>query len=540
MSITLRTYVAIIFATFIILFTSIISWSITNKTTEQVKSEIGDSLASVAYVMADKLDHFMWARYGEVQVLSTLNAFKEFDDAEETQNLINELQRNFPSFSWIGFTDENGIVQVSTGNILEGVDISSRPVFTESQKETFIGDVHDAVLLSSLLPNPSGEPLQFVDISTPIFNDDDEFKGVLATHLSWEWSKEAQAVVVSSLKEQYKNQLDILIISSFDNTVLLGPEELVGQSLELDSIEQSRLGENEWAVELWPDGKKYVTGYAYGAGYAEYPGLGWTVLVRQPESIAFEAVKELRHSILWSGVVGALVFAFLGWILAGRISKSLRQLSKYADELRTGKRKDIPVQKGINEIEVLSTSLRELVQSLTKTEGKLGEMQNLALHDKLTGLPNRVALDRYLSWFKEEHSEDTLSFFYLDLDGFKQVNDTYGHHTGDVLLQEVAARLKEVTANHDIVVRLGGDEFVLCMQNVGQVHEVASVIIQSLNKPFFLVENTEPIHIGCSIGIALWNAKEKDEDPLKVINRADQALYQSKQNGKNQYTVHST
>lgn len=179
--------------------------------------------------MSDKLDLFMSNRFGEVQLVSGLPALQEQNLIEENKRIL-ELKIQFPSFSWIGLTDADGTVIDSSDDILLGESIEERPVFLEARNAQFIGDVHDAVLLSKLLPNPSGEPLQFVDISVPLTNEEGQFIGVFATHLSWEWAEEVEQTLLKATKGQPKTE--VLSVSNRDRTVLLGPDDLVGQSLD--------------------------------------------------------------------------------------------------------------------------------------------------------------------------------------------------------------------------------------------------------------------------------------------------------------------
>lgn len=209
MSLNLKRY--FIFIAFMILtLTVLFSFMISEKSSDNVKSEIGNSLSGLAYQMADKLDLFMWSHYNDVRVLSNLEALKNQGREQERQPLINDLQSKIPSFSWIGITDASGIVQVSTNDILEDADISERPVFLEAQFEPFIGDVHEAVLLAEFLPNPNGEDLKFVDISVPIVDDNNEFIGVFATHLSWEWVQEVRNSIFRSLNQQENKEIEVL------------------------------------------------------------------------------------------------------------------------------------------------------------------------------------------------------------------------------------------------------------------------------------------------------------------------------------------
>ncbi|WP_235848332.1 cache domain-containing protein [Litchfieldia alkalitelluris] len=119
--------------------------------------------------------------------------------------------------------------------------------------------------------------MKFVDISTPIYDFDNNFIGVLATHLSWDWVREVEAAMLTTL--QTRKNIEFFIVSKNDNVVILGPDEMIGHSLNLNSVELAKTHKNGWSLETWDDGKQYLTGYVLTEGYKDYPGLGWTVIV---------------------------------------------------------------------------------------------------------------------------------------------------------------------------------------------------------------------------------------------------------------------
>ncbi|KIL50602.1 sensor domain-containing diguanylate cyclase [Jeotgalibacillus soli] len=540
MSISLRACFSVLFATLIIILTILLSIQISAKSTKIIENEIGDSLGETSFELADKLDHYMWSRYSEIKIFSGLKALRG-EDITETQILLDQLKSQISSFTWIGVTDEHGNVQAATNGILVGKSIADRPVYQEALDHPFIGDVHEAVLLSKLLPNPTNEPLQFVDISVPIVDAKGEFKGVLASHLNWDWASEIEESLRSSFQKENKNQ-EIFIVSSRDNTVLLGPKAFVGKPLNLESIKRAQAKKDGWILEEWPDGKQYLTGFSLGEGYKDYPGLGWTILVRESEESAFASAKDLKIYILLLGAFTAIIFAVLGWFLAGIVAKPLRNISRAADQLLSGKRVEIPAYRGIKDVEILSSSLRNLLHDLSRTESELGQMANLAHHDKLTSLPNRIGLDLYINQISKDTDQrtgnQTYTFLYLDLDGFKKVNDKLGHHAGDLLLQEVAGRLKG-SLKESFFCRLGGDEFLVVLNTslcnpIEEGQQAAEKLVKLLREPFN-IENTR-VQIGCSVGGAIWPSHDKDI--FKVIRLADQALYVSKKRGKNQFSFY--
>lgn len=161
------------------------------------------------------------------------------------------------------------------------------------------------------------------------------------------------------------------------------------------------------------------------------------------------------------------------------------------------------------------------------------EQVALAHHDSLTGLANRRLFTKFLDKIlplARRHG-DTFAILYLDLDGFKTINDSMGHDSGDKVLREVASRLLGVVRDSDLVARFGGDEFVMIAQKIdgrSGAEILANRIHESLHNPLRI--HGEWVSVGASIGIALF--PQDADNPERLIQLADQALYRVKQNGK--------
>ena len=157
-----------------------------------------------------------------------------------------------------------------------------------------------------------------------------------------------------------------------------------------------------------------------------------------------------------------------------------------------------------------------------------------AVHDVLTGLPNRILLaDRFQRALSSAARHNSLlGVCIMDLDGFKPVNDTYGHRVGDTLLVQVAERLNECMRSMDTVARLGGDEFALLLCDIVDVDEMDQILrrlLASIGAPY-AIDGTS-ISVSASIGVAVYPADDADPDTL--LRHADQAMYTAKQSGRN-------
>ncbi len=168
------------------------------------------------------------------------------------------------------------------------------------------------------------------------------------------------------------------------------------------------------------------------------------------------------------------------------------------------------------------------------------KMKHMAMHDELTGLPNRLLLkDRINHGINYHRRQDRLmAVLFIDLDGFKTVNDTHGHDVGDELLILVAERLSGCIRSSDTVVRFGGDEFVLLLTELHNKNEAAFVaekVLKLVQQPFELSSGEE--NIGCSIGIAMFPSDGESETELLKI--ADTLMYRVKAAGKNHYVFNA-
>lgn len=168
------------------------------------------------------------------------------------------------------------------------------------------------------------------------------------------------------------------------------------------------------------------------------------------------------------------------------------------------------------------------------------ELEHHAYHDALTGLPNRILLyDRLKQALsRADRNHKPLAICYLDLDGFKQVNDTLGHGAGDELLKEVARRFSKLLRANDTVARLGGDEFVILFGDLTHSEDYKLLldrVLQHINEPIYLDGNEA--NVSASIGVTIYPLD--NSPPEDLLEHADIAMYHAKQSGKSQYQLYS-
>lgn len=303
------------------------------------------------------------------------------------------------------------------------------------------------------------------------------------------------------------------------------------------------------------------------AGYASVPGLGWGIMVPQPKSEVREQVNSIVLSQLGWGAMGLLVAVFLAITLARWITFPINTLVKAADEMVGSKfaKKwpDESIAEGPREINRLSEAFQQLVNGLIKSRETIENTnrsleqqieqatqelrivnQQLSLkasQDHLTGLFNRRSFEEHLYNLakhasKRKLDEDTITLIMVDIDDFKEVNDTYGHLAGDAVLLRVSQVINSNMRGSDILARYAGDEFIgIINANMQIARKRANAILEDINLNPVSYEGTD-IVVTVSIGLIQCNYTEDESNTdywENVIKHVDTAMYEAKKSGKN-------
>jgi PAS domain S-box-containing protein len=367
---SLGSWLALAFSLLSILLTVLLVEVVDIAATGQVETSIGHGLRELALQTTDKLDRGMFERYREVRLLAQRRDLSPLNgDLAARREVLDGIQESYGFYDWIGMAGIDGKVQVAGRGLLEGANVGTRPWFRNALQGVNVGDVHEAVLLAKLLPQDSGEPLRFVDVAFPYMDPDGKTLGVLGVHLSWKWARAVERSVIAPVAARGK--IDALIVSR-DGAVLLGPAALQGKKLDLPSLREAGGPDPGYLVEQWPDGESYLVGFSRSRGRDAYPGLGWTVLVRQAVDEAYAPARALRWRALLSGVGLALVFSLVGVLLARYITRPLGRLVHDAQRIRRGE--SLPLLPGAGsyvEVDTLSDTLNALVADLVQRRQEL-------------------------------------------------------------------------------------------------------------------------------------------------------------------------
>ncbi len=318
-------------------------------------------LSAIAGQLVRSLADGQAERLREIETLSTLeDLLDEPIPLPRWRELLGRLQRSLPHYSWIGITDTRGQVRVATGGLLEGRMVAQRPWFRDGLHGAAMGDVHDALLLRSLLPpDPNGEPLRLLDFTAPLRRNGIT-AGVIGAHLSLAWAEDQRRAVQQGLDRG--RAIELLVFDGAGNRVL-GPADPAPPPLG-----------GEDGLRRWGDGQLYQTVTLKAQPEPGRPGLGWSVVARQPEALALSEGERLRRGIALAGAVAAALFGLAGWALAGRFTRPWVQLASDAAAAMPGRRRE-PAD-GQDEVHQLASSLGELLATLRQREQSLAQLNS--------------------------------------------------------------------------------------------------------------------------------------------------------------------
>ncbi|HEX6634830.1 MAG TPA: sensor domain-containing diguanylate cyclase [Usitatibacter sp.] len=294
------------------------------------------------------------------------------------------------------------------------------------------------------------------------------------------------------------------------------PEGWIGAVFDREGTIVARIRQ---AAEGAPEGKT-LEGIPVISPYSRSPDSGWTVALGIPESALAAQLTERRTAVVVAAAIVLALGLALAWGIGGHIANAIRALERPASQIGRGDEIDVPPL-GLLEAD-------ELGQALVRAGQMIALAQHRAQHDPLTGLANR-ALFRELAAHSVETAKRAaapVSVLFIDLDGFKKVNDEHGHDAGDTLLVAVAQRLKEAARGSDVVARVGGDEFAMLLQDADAdtAATLAFRLAEILSAPYPVAGRE--IRVMASIGSATY--PQSGATAQALLKSADEEMYRVK------------
>ncbi len=355
-------------------------------------------------------------------------------------------------------------------------------------------------------------------------------------------------VSLTSILLRFESYQDIMFANVYDRNLNI-IQQYVGRAGRDSLSSVQRLSDE--LIEP-PLGTYQLGNYLYSVnriGDSQYP-VGYLVVVNDVDKVLSQSKRELVFASL---PFIAIVFLGLGLLYSWSLRQQMRPLFSLSDfTQRLQFTKDYSQRfnvTGSNEVSRLGESINGMVATIeselalnreqtAKLIDQQRAMTRLANYDSLTGLPNRqFVMDTLkLELARALRAEQDLVLMFFDLDGFKSINDSLGHETGDKVLIDVAGRVSSLMRDGDLVARLGGDEFLVIPAretNEANIHRMASRLIDAFKEPFCY--NGLDLFVGVSIGIS--KATDANFNLSDLVSNADIAMYRSKEAGKGTYTV---
>ncbi|MFD2115529.1 diguanylate cyclase [Paenibacillus yanchengensis] len=360
-------------------------------------------------------------------------------------------------------------------------------------------------------------------VTQPIFDEKGVFRGLLAGSIYLSESNVFEVLLNSPMSFHSGSYFYVV---SKQGYILFHPnKERIGESVIENAVVQTVLnGEQGERVIINRVGKRMLT------GFAPIEQVDWGIVSQTPYTNITESSNKLVWNVITVSVPIIIILLCFVLLFTKFISNPLYKLANFSAEITNDSERDLQVPR-IHSWNYEANQLKKTIEKMVLSmQQQIDILSDQASKDTLTGLYNRRSMDRVLQdWEKRELM---YSYIILDIDHFKQVNDTFGHHMGDEVLQFLAIKLKEYAGVDNICCRYGGEEFVIL--SPGREPEEAYALAELIRTN--IASSITPIGKPITISIGIAGSMNKQAVEL-TKQQADAALYISKQNGRNRTTV---
>lgn len=453
---------------------------------------------SVEQVLNSDLDKL---KYGSAMIGKAFNDQQHL--AEEAQRLLGQDT----SFNSVLITNSAGTIIASAPEslYLNGQTLQDKePLKLRTQ------------VISNAFKSIAGNLVIF--ISQPVFNAKGEYLGLVGGSIQLEQRNTLQALMDINVRQDGAH---VYLIDSTRRVLYHPYPERIGNIAGQDLIAHAALSQDAGTLQAMD-----ANGVEMLAGFAKVPSSRWGVISQQPLG-NIQAMLQATMSKVAKGIIPLALFGLvLIWWLGAKISAPLSRLADSAKRLDTPESYERISAIPAHYFESWQIR-RALLQGATLLQEKIGRLNQQAQSDALTGLANRRAMQETLSLWQDADKE--FAVISMDIDHFKRVNDTFGHGVGDETLRAIANLMKQNSRSNDLPCRIGGEEFVLLLPNSSL--RAATDVAERLRASIEAANIDTVGHITVSLGVALWSPG--CDSVSAVLEKADQLMYQAKQNGRN-------
>jgi len=522
-----------------------------NISTNIIKQQISDNLINTTQSRANHIETLLGEYKGLTKTLATEIAFRDAlneniiraQRIDEVNQRIKTIIETHEEISRISILDKEGII-IASSREGTGIDKSTHEAFLKGREGVFIGDLHLSLFTNKYVLSISASVLL-----------NNQFAGVLVINIDAD--KELFKITtdrtgLGETGEVYLVNKDGYMItpSRFIDEVLLK------QKVDLKVYQHEEDDGDTIDIHIDYRGIEVLSVHTY------IPEMDWYLIAQIDTEEAFAPITKLTQTLLLIFVIILFISIFISIFASRNITRPLRRLHKGTEEIMKGNLNYKVGTSSPDEVGQLSRAFDEMTDNLKKSREELEEysrnlekkvkertrdleidiekrkkmeekLKELARIDTLTGCYNRgyglELLDRQIKL--SHRSKSPLLLAFLDIDGFKAINDTFGHDEGDKVLKEVVKLLKSTLREIDIICRMGGDEFLLIFPDSSL--KEAPLIKERLNKDLTKLNQTlkKSYKIELSIGLSCYDSA--NPQPMdELIRIADKKMYEEKKNKK--------
>ncbi len=466
-----------------------------------------------------------------VPVLIDAGSGKKERNYQQVKKHIDNRIANFIKNREIGgvyiFGLDGSVLTKALQDKTEPIGKLSETAFAEGQKTTHFSDIYT---------DPSRTEHYYMTISAPLSDLEGKLIGVIVAEVVADYffnqvqdSKGLGMTGETLIGKKIGDSVLFLSGLKYDKKARLSKRVRFGERVALpiqnaaNGITGSGLSVDYRGAEVFAAWRPVMT-------------VGWGIVAKIDSSEVLKPMAEVRKGIVTTGLM-LLAFAVLSSIVLSKIlTNPIGSIKRQLQEIKDGNLDYHATVSTSDELSILSHNISEIASEMRERTKSSEKMTHQATHDLLTGLANRPQLYKRLEAAVDnaKKSGGMFGVLFVDLDGFKPVNDSYGHEIGDMLLRSVATRLSGCVRDYDMVARYGGDEFIVVIEDVKNrenLSKIANTILKHMSDEFLLEGHS--ITIGASIGISIY--PKDGTSPADLIRTADGAMYKAKMGGKNHF-----